>query len=54
MLCETERKKNMGFINTCNNPLNPKLHASYATCIGKPDKQNPLHPSPRGRDFLRQ
>ena len=23
----------MGFINTCNNPLNPKLHASYATCI---------------------
>ena len=20
----------MGFINTCNNPLNPKLHASYA------------------------
>ena len=25
----------MGFINTCNNPLNPELHASYATCIWK-------------------
>ena len=35
MLCETE--KNMGFINACNNPLNPKLHASNATCIWKPD-----------------
>ena len=34
----------MGFINTCNNPLNPKLHALYATRIWKPDKQNPLHP----------
>ena len=34
----------MGFINTCNNPLNPKFDASYATCIWKLDKQNPLHP----------
>ena len=25
----------MGFINTCNNPLNPEMHASYATCIWK-------------------
>ena len=44
----------MGFINTCNNPLNPKLHASYATFKWKPDKQNTLHPPRPGWDFLGQ
>ena len=35
MLRKTKIKKktNMGFNNTCNNPLHSKLPASYATCI---------------------
>ena len=30
-----KKKKNMGFINICNNPLNPKFHRSLATFIYK-------------------
>ena len=37
MLCETKIEENMEFIDACNKPLNPKLHASYDTCIWKPD-----------------
>ena len=41
----------MGFINTCNNPLNPKLHISNAMCIWEPDIKTFPTPSPRGEIF---
>ena len=48
---KNKKYKNLGFINKCNNPLNPKFHRSFATFTWKSNMKTLWTPFLRGEIF---